>query len=297
MSWRKLGLVFCPDGRDPLMKSHASHPVALHQEAGIYRIFFCSRDEENRSSIFSLLIDLERPLKPLEVRTEPHLSFGQRGSFDESGVTLGNILRVGHENWIYYLGWNLANTVPWRNAIGLALCSGGNEEFRRVSIGPVLDRNVNDPFTLSYPFVTLENQRWSMLYGSHLKWGDTKEDMHHILKSASSEDGILWKTNSDIFLSLDDENRIPVSRPWLEKSAQGNRLWYCYKEGPYRIGNSFSIDGLHWNREKDPIALSPGEWDGEMLCYPSVFFGLGKRYLLYCGNGYGKTGFGIAVWD
>jgi hypothetical protein len=34
-----------------------------------------------------------------------------------------------------------------------------------------------------------------------------------------------------------------------------------------------------------------------MLCYPAVFDCMGQRYLFYNGNGYGRTGFGLAVLE
>ena len=34
-----------------------------------------------------------------------------------------------------------------------------------------------------------------------------------------------------------------------------------------------------------------------MISYPCVFDYKGKRYMLYNGNDYGKSGFGIAVLD
>jgi len=40
------------------------------------------------------------------------------------------------------------------------------------------------------------------------------------------------------------------------------------------------------------IGLSEDGWDSEMICYPFVFRHKDKTYMLYCGNGYGKTGFG-----
>jgi hypothetical protein len=40
--------------------------------------------------------------------------------------------------------------------------------------------------------------------------------------------------------------------------------------------------------------VSEEGWDSEMMCYPYVFDHKGERYMLYNGNGYGKSGFGIA---
>ncbi len=34
-----------------------------------------------------------------------------------------------------------------------------------------------------------------------------------------------------------------------------------------------------------------------MVAYPHVFEHRGARWMLYCGNGFGRTGFGLAVWE
>ena len=47
--------------------------------------------------------------------------------------------------------------------------------------------------------------------------------------------------------------------------------------------------------EEVGIDVSADGWDSEMIEYPFVFDYKGQRYMLYDGNGYGKTGFGLAV--
>ena len=80
-------------------------------------------------------------------------------------------------------------------------------------------------------------------------------------------------------------------------------MWFCSRatanEPTYRIRYAESPDGIHWTRRPDgpTLALSSEGWDSEMVCYPFVFDHGGRRYMLYNGNGYGKTGFGIAVWS
>ena len=58
-----------------------------------------------------------------------------------------------------------------------------------------------------------------------------------------------------------------------------------------------SANGLNWTRmDQDAgIARSESGWDSEMIEYPFVFDHGGQRYMLYNGNGYGKTGFGLAA--
>ena len=48
--------------------------------------------------------------------------------------------------------------------------------------------------------------------------------------------------------------------------------------------------------ELSGIDVSESGWDSEMICYPFVFKYNGVKFMLYNGNGYGRTGFGYAVW-
>jgi hypothetical protein len=34
-----------------------------------------------------------------------------------------------------------------------------------------------------------------------------------------------------------------------------------------------------------------------MTCYPALFWHRDRLWLAYNGNGYGRTGFGLAVWE
>jgi hypothetical protein len=50
-------------------------------------------------------------------------------------------------------------------------------------------------------------------------------------------------------------------------------------------------------RTREPALVASGEgWDAAMVCYPHVFEQGGNRYMLYNGDGFGRTGFGLARW-
>jgi len=49
--------------------------------------------------------------------------------------------------------------------------------------------------------------------------------------------------------------------------------------------------------DKVDIDESARGWDCEMIEYPCLFEHRGRSYLLYCGNVYGRSGFGIAVGE
>ena len=74
-------------------------------------------------------------------------------------------------------------------------------------------------------------------------------------------------------------------------------MWYTYRGKSYRIGYAESSDGTHWERKDEEVGIdvSKSGWDSEMIAYSFVFDHKGKRYMLYNGNGYGKTGIGLAV--
>jgi hypothetical protein len=59
-----------------------------------------------------------------------------------------------------------------------------------------------------------------------------------------------------------------------------------------------SPDGRQWHEalETSGIDVSEQGWDSEMIEYPFVFCHKGRRHMLYNGNGFGRTGFGMATW-
>jgi hypothetical protein len=76
-------------------------------------------------------------------------------------------------------------------------------------------------------------------------------------------------------------------------------MWFCARGQAYRIGYAESDDGVAWTRmdEAAGIDVSESGWDSDMIEYPFVFDHKGDRYLLYAGNGFGRTGFGLAILD
>ena len=297
MKWRKLGPIFRPDNHYPWMRSHAANPVAEHRGGDLFRVYFSSRDEHNRSSIAWIEIDLRRPTQVLHICERPVLQPGTTGAFDDSGTSIGCLVRrADGARLLYYVGWNLGVTVPWRNSIGLALSAAADAEFTKHSRAPILDRHELDPYSLSYPWVLAEGGSWTMWYGSNLTWSASQADMSHVIKRAESKDGIAWQRDGATVVGLRGGSEIALARPCVLKEAGRYRMWYSFRGERYRIGYAESHDGRAWTRldERAGIDVSPSGWDSESIEYPQVFDHGGRRYMLYNGNGYGKTGFGLA---
>lgn len=300
MRWEKLGHLFAPSGDDWWARNHASTPTVAWNADGTLRVYYTARDDQGRSHIGSVDLDPQRDFRVVNIEDRPVLSPGEPGLFDDSGVAVGCVVEWGGVERLYYMGWNLRVTVPWANSIGMATRSQADEPFVRVGRVPVLDRSEEDPFTMSYPWMMTSPGSMRMWYGTNTVWGATADDMQHVIRRATSVDGVVWTRDAAPCLTFAHEGEYAISRPCVRHASNGLEMFYSYRSHiaptTYRLGWAHSIDGLSWMREDDAIGLdpSPGDWDGEMVCYPCVFDWAGETWMLYNGNGYGRTGFGLA---
>ena len=222
------------------------------------------------------------------------------GTFDDSGCSLGCVVDEGDYYFIYYLGWNLLKTVPFMNTIGLAIYDRKTQKCEKYSPAAILDRNSIDPISLSYPFVMKENGRYHMWYGSNISWRDTtfeKYNFLYFLKYAESDDGKHFRRDGRVCINGDGTEEYAFARPSVIREDGIYKMWYTYRGDKYRVGYAESSDGLEWIRKDDEVDLLPSgdDWESDEVSYPFVFAHEGVHYMLYCGNAYGKTGFGIAV--
>lgn len=300
MPWTRLGAIYSPPGTKLWAQSHAALPVPVLIRNDVFRIFFSTRSSDQRSSVGWIDLDLSGPPKVISEAAVAALSPGDDGCFDDSGVGIGSIIQCGRNYRMYYMGWNLGIRAPWRNSIGFATGNSALTVFDRFSAGPVLDRSPEDPYTLSYPWVLkLADDDWRMWYGSNLTWGATSTDMSHVVKLARSRDGIRWERDGLVSVGFNAPNEYAIARPSVVEVGTSFLMCFACRGDRYSIGSAFSRDGLSWTRIDDEMGLSRSVagWDSEMTCYPALFHFRGKLWMLYNGNNYGFTGFGLAVWN
>lgn len=302
--WRKLGQLYVPRerGRHPKLRSHAANPLPIHLEGDVYRVFYCGRDSQNRSSIGAVDIDIAQR----NVVNEHHLPFfehGPPGSFFEAGISIGNCYAVDDAKYMLFMGWRTPPGEHWRGEIGrlrvsadLYLTLDGSQ--------PLLGRDAIDPLSLSYPWVLARSpeEGYDMWYGSTLSWDAGNGEMLHVLQHARSRDGHRW-CRKGLALPYALGHAQAFSRPAVLRDGNGRwEMWFSYRSGSgekYRIGFARSDDGLHWSLDLAAagISVSNHGWDSEMIEYPFVFDHAGARYLLYNGNSYGRSGFGLAILE
>jgi hypothetical protein len=199
------------------------------------------------------------------------------------------------------MGWNLGTLAPWRNSIGMAVGDPVAPAFERAYAGPIIDRSPEDPYTVSYPWVMQIGERdWRMWYGSNLAWGASSADMEHVIKEARSDDGIAWRRSSEPLFGFADESEYAQARPCVVKDGDRLTMWFAARGERYHIAAAVSEGEGEWARADDVLGLTSeggAGWDDEMVCYPCVFDTADGRFMLYNGNGYGRDGFGLAIWD
>ena len=298
--WQKLGLLFEPTAQADWFVSHAALPIAewLHDDA--FRVYFSGRDDEGRAQIGYFEFQLTPPYPVLKVSEQPLIGLGERGTFDDRGVTASCLVKHQGKVYHYYSGWSLGVTVPFYFFIGAAVADDGSLEVVKVSKAPIMDRHAVDPYLLGSPFILIEQGVWRMWYVSAVRWVMENDQPKHyyLIKYAESRNGLQWERNGHICIDFAVEGEYALARPHVLKDEGLYKMWYAYRGDSYRIGYAESLDGMTWNRQdaQAGIDVSNSGWDSEMIEYPFVFDHAGQRYMLYNGNGYGQTGIGLAVW-
>lgn len=294
MGWLRLGRIYRPELRDDWICSHGANPCAEHLDGDRFRVYFSPRDRDSRSSVAVLELDLST-LEVAAASCQKVLGPGDPGAFDDRGASMGCVVRQGNVRFLYYLGWSLPGTMPWRTSIGLALSRDGSP-FERFGSGLIMGPDSCDPLSLSYPWVLRDGDAWRMWYGSHVSWREGGEH-EHLIKYAESEDGIHWRRPGNICFEAQQQDSSAYSRPCVLLQDNVYRMWFSFRGRHYRIGYAESGDAIKWLRMDEVAGLDPEGtgWESESVEYAHVFDHKGRRYALYCGNGYGATGFGLAV--
>ena len=308
MGWRKLGKIFDLEKHNiGWLKSHAMLPSPLLLDDRI-RVYFTGRDENGHSRISFVDLDRNDPARIIYVHDRPLLDVGKIGTFDDSG-TLGTFaIRKGRDVYLYYNGYNLRVTVPWSNAIGVAISQDGGTTFHRAYEGPVMDRTLHEPYFVITPCILREGDVWHMWYTSGTGWlvVNGRPEPLYVIKYASSFDGIVWQ-RSNVTCIQPAGPEEANARAAVCKDGALYRRWFIYRgsqdfrdgKGSYRIGYAESKDKVTWTRldQYAGIACSKDDWDSLMQAYPAAIDVGSDRYLFYNGNSFGATGFGCAVWE
>ncbi|MBF4507147.1 hypothetical protein IRZ83_10740 [Flavobacterium sp. JLP] len=306
--WIKKGLIYNVNSNYEWNKSHAQVPVVDILSDRI-RIYYATRNNSGKSNVSFIEVDKNNPKIILFENDKPLFDFGNLGTFDDSGIMPSSIITVDDKKFLYYIGWTTRQTVPFQNAIGLAISKDGGKTFKKVSEGPIISINNIEPYFSGTSFVIIDNGIFKMWYLSCIRWEvfDNKPEPIYNIKYAESLDGIKWNQTGKVAIELNEDEGGLVSASVI-KEDNIYKMWFGKRkktdyrtntQNSYRIGYAESIDGVNWERKDNLSGIdvsANSEWDSEMISYPYVIKNKNKLMMSYNGNGFGKSGFGYAVW-
>lgn len=301
-TWNKKGLIFQPSGKF----SHGSHPCVIHYRDDIFLVAFARRDSEQRSHIFLCHMRISGTNAQLLGEPRLALKYGEPGHFDCDGAISACLIKNADQIYLYYVGWQNLPDELWTCNTGRALVDPEKLTLQREFPGPVLGVGKTNPLFAAGTAFHIKDDVWESWYLSCLSWlkqENGKWKHRYGIYYAQSPNGIDWVCDTEMCLPFVDEYEYAFGRPSVIVKDGIYYMWYGHratKEIPtYRMGFSTSRDGRVWERKDHLVGIdvSPSGWDSEMICYPCVFEHKDKLYMLYNGNGYGKTGFGLAVLE
>ena len=306
--WNKQGVIFETNRQQPWMVSHACVPTVHVLDKDTFRIFFAPRNERGQSIPTFLDVSAHDPSQVKYVHDQPVMNLGTLGTFDDGGIMPCCVVPTDQGLYLYYVGWNPSGSVPYRNAIGLAVSHDQGRTFERMFKGALVDRSRHEPYFTASPWVMREGDHWHMWYASSTGFAVVNQQPEplYIIKYAHSSNGIDWVRENITCIEPRDAYEANA-RATVIKENGTYRMWYAYRgsvdyrDGPgsYRIGYAESTDAVHWDRKDDQagIQYSAQGWDATMQTYPCVVQHHRKKYLFYNGNGFGKTGIGYAIYE
>lgn len=302
-SWKKQGLIYQPDVSE---FTHGSHPSIVYYNDNIFVLAFARRDAQQRSHIF--LCHAEVRDGALKLISEPKMAmkYGEPGHYDCHGVIGSCFVQHNANFYLYYVGWLNLPDKMWVYSTGRAVLDPDNLTLEREFRGPVLGANKENPMFASIVACHItESNLWQAWYNAGVRWereGDGWKP-YYGLHYGHSQNGVDWICDSEMCIPFADEYEYAFGRPSVIVKNGTYYMWYAHRATKYittyRFGFATSKDGRRWNRKDALVGIdvSPEGWDSEMLCYPCVFEHKNTLYMLYNGNGYGKTGFGLAVLE
>src|SRR3989344_619066 len=312
MKWKKLGKIFEFE-KSPFSKrffSHAQSPQVMVFD-DFLRIYFSTRKKDKDSFIsYPQYIDYSKDFSNILSYSKGEIiSRGKLGCFDEPGIFPFSPMRYQNKIYSYISGWSRRASVDVESSVGLVISEDGGETFQRIGNGPVLSSSLHEPFLIADSFVKCFDEKFYMYYIYGEKWCEATKDHApervYKISYALSDDGVNWKKSGKrIIPDVIDENECQAL-PTVIKIDSRYHMYFCYrhmigfreeKDKGYRLGYAYSDDLINWVRDDENCGISPtpNSWDSDMMCYPNLFEMEGNVYLLYNGNNFGKTGFGLA---
>jgi hypothetical protein len=294
--WRKLGRVLEASG-GPLDRSHAMLPTP-HVLADRVRLFYAACDGDVRGRVFFADFELEPPFRLIGRSPRPVLDLGPPGAFDCDGVNPSQAIQTDGGLALLYVGWRRGPAkTPYTLFTGLAFSDDGGHSFKRTD-EPLLGSRPGERLFRTAAFIEPGPDVFRLLYiggDAFITGAQGKRLPVYSLRELTSSGPWDWGGPSRVLMTP-AEGEIGFGRPVSYWADGGRRLMLSIRtEAGYRL--------VETARDFEPGARPPmldvvpgplDDWEREMTCFGAVCRAGGYDLLFYNGNGFGRSGTGLA---
>lgn len=260
------------------------------------RILFNSRDSQNRSEVWEGDFQLESKLVGSRY-LKKIISTSDFPLYAKDGISLGGKYTDGKSQKILFMGWQVPESGHWMGELG-AFELSTSKNFK-IDSKALIEIGEEEPISISYGDSIQIDQEIHLWYGSTKVWDFGNGEMLHSIK-VRTKSGDLWSTPK-IAVNPIIGFAQAFSKPSILRINEKLFLAFSYRGNrtKYRIGFA-EIDeksGIAKSVRWGDFLPSQDPWENEMVEYPFLFSWKENVCMLYNGNGFGKTGFGLAVLD
>lgn len=252
---------------------HSPYAVVLKSTVRIYM----AATIKNQTNIYFVDVNKNNLEEVVAVASKPIMSLGDKGCFDEEGITSISILSSNDKTTCYFSGYTLCESVPYDRAIGIALSNDNGNSFQRIGDGPVVSYSRYEPFVIDYPRVIKSNDEWLMTYTSGEDWYEKDGELLLLskIRTATSKDGIEWVKKEQDIVFQNGENQFSPDIFYHE--GVYHLIYNFTTKGSNRVelGYASSSDFESWERKS--IELS----ESESILNPHIVNIDNSMYLLY----------------
>jgi hypothetical protein len=264
------------------------------------RVFYATCDGELRGRIMFADFAPKPPFRLLGASAAPVLDLGAAGAFDMDGVNPSQVIKTAVGLALLYIGWRRGPAeAPYTLFAGLAFSMDDGLTFTRQGRSFLPPRKGERLFRTA-PFIDVEEQGYRLLYigGDAFEpdEGGRRLPRYSLLEMRSQS---LWDWTGPSRVLMHPNvaaGEIGFGRPVVVRRAGCARLMISVRtrEG-YQLVETDAALELGKRPPMTPIKLDPLErWEQQMTCFGSICHAEGYELLFYNGNGFGRTGMGLA---
>ncbi|MBV9996520.1 MAG: hypothetical protein JO127_15050 [Caulobacteraceae bacterium] len=294
--WRKLGRVLEASG-EPLSRTHVMLPTP-HVTGDRVRVFYASCDADLRGRIFFADFEPAPPFRLMGRSPSPVLDVGPAGAFDCDGVNPSQALDADGRLALLYIGWRRGPPEsPYTLFGAVAFSDDGGASFARAS-APLLAPRPGERLFRTAPFVERGGEGWRLLYiggDAFEEAGDGRRLPSYSLMTLESGRLWDWQGAGKVLMAPDAAaGEIGFGRPVSYATGRARRLMLSVRtrEGYRLMETARDFQGRPL---LTPVIPAPFEaWESQMTCFGAPCVVEGRELLFYNGDGYGRTGLGLA---